>query len=76
MMKCAICKSGMTQPGHATVTLTRGTLTLVVRGVPANVCDTCGEEYVPDDVARGLLSVAEEALAAGVQVDVRDYVAA
>jgi YgiT-type zinc finger domain-containing protein len=75
-MECVICKSGQTQPGHATVTLTRGALTLVVRSVPADVCDTCGEEYVSDEIASALLSIAEDALAAGVQVDVRDFVAA
>ena len=75
-MDCVICKSGHTQPGQATVTLTRGMLTLVVRGVPADVCDTCGEEYVSDTIASDLLVIAEDALIAGVQVDVRDYVAA
>jgi YgiT-type zinc finger domain-containing protein len=75
-MDCVICKSRHTQPGHATVTLTRGMLTLVVRSVPADVCDTCGEEYVSNEIASALLAIAEDALAAGVQVDVRDFVAA
>jgi YgiT-type zinc finger domain-containing protein len=75
-MSCVICKSGQTHPGHATVTLTRGTLTLVVRGVPADVCDTCGEEYVSGEITSVLLSIAEDSPAAGVQVDVRDFVAA
>ena len=75
-MRCAICKTGQTSAGRATVTLTRGMLTLVVRGVPAEVCETCGEEYVSPGIADSLISIAEAALAAGVQVDVRDYVAA
>ena len=45
-MKCIICKHGETKTGTATVTLTRDQLTLVVKGVPAQVCDNCGEEYV------------------------------
>lgn len=56
--------------------LTRETLTLVVKGVPAQVCENCGEEYVNETTTARLLQVAEEAVQAGVQVDVREYVAA
>jgi YgiT-type zinc finger domain-containing protein len=43
-MKCPICRNGETHPGTATLTLERGPLTMVVRHVPAQVCDNCGEE--------------------------------
>lgn len=75
-MKCVICKLGETHAGATTVTLTRGSMTLVFRGVPAQVCVNCGEEYVDEATTARLLTVAEEAAAAGVQVDVRAYVAA
>jgi YgiT-type zinc finger domain-containing protein len=75
-MKCPICRMGETEPGVATVTLERGALTLVVRGVPARVCQNCGEEYVDAAEAARLLRDAEEAARSGVKVDVRDYVAA
>ena len=75
-MKCAICKQGETRPGTATVTLERDDLTLVVKGVPAEVCDNCGEEYVDEDVAAKLLDTSEEVAKAGAQVDVRHYRAA
>lgn len=74
-MRCVICKQGETRPGTATVTLTRGPLTLVVKGVPAEVCGNCGEEYVDENTTKQLLETAEEAARAGVQVDVRQYVA-
>src|SRR2546422_8301609 len=45
-MKCVICQFGETEPGTTTVTLTRGETTVVIRDVPAQVCTTCGEEYV------------------------------
>jgi YgiT-type zinc finger domain-containing protein len=73
-MKCVICKHGETKTGIATVTLTRDQLTLVVKGVPAQVCHSCGEEYVDEHVTAQLLKVAEETAQAGVQVDVREYV--
>ena len=75
-MKCVVCKQGETRPGAATVTLSREQLTLVVKGVPAEVCENCGEEYVDADTTARLLHTAEEAVQSGVQVDVRRYVAA
>ncbi len=75
-MKCLVCKNGETAPGVATVTLERDDLILVVRGVPAKICENCGEEYLEDEAANHLLTSAEEAARSGVHVDVRDYVAA
>ncbi len=75
-MTCVICKQPETRPGSATVTLQRDGLTLVVKGVPANVCPNCGEEYVDERIARELLKTAEEVARSGVQVDIRQYVAA
>ena len=74
-MKCPICRSGETQQGTATVTMEREGLTLVVRGVPARVCDNCGEEYVDEVETERLMTVAQEALRDGVRVDVREYLA-
>jgi len=76
IMKCIICKQGEPQPGTATVTLVREPLTLVVKSVPARVCENCGEEYVDEATTARLLQVAEEAAQSGVQVDVRQYIAA
>lgn len=75
-MRCVICKLGETAPGSVTVTLTRGQMTLVVRNVPAQVCATCGEDYVDEATAAELLAIADAAVGAGVQVEVREYVAA
>jgi len=75
-MKCVICRHGETQAGTATVMLTRDAMTLVFRGVPAQVCANCGEEYVDEETTARLLQVAEDAAQAGVQVDVREFVAA
>ncbi|HWS83900.1 MAG TPA: type II toxin-antitoxin system MqsA family antitoxin [Ktedonobacteraceae bacterium] len=75
-MKCVICKYGETAPGKVTVTLEDNGATVVIKEVPARVCQTCGEEYVDEDIATRLLQIAEEASQAGVQIDVRRYVAA
>ena len=65
-MGCVICKHGDTRPGTATVTLTREQLTLVVKDVPANVCENCGEEYVDEETSKQLFQMAEEVSRAGV----------
>jgi YgiT-type zinc finger domain-containing protein len=72
-VECVICKSGETKPGKATVTLERDGMTLVIRGSPASVCASCGEEYVDQGTTVRLLKTAEEAARVGVQVDVREY---
>ena len=74
-MRCVICMHGDTKLGTATVTLTREQLTLVVKDVPANVCENCGEEYVDEDISEQLFRMAEEVARAGIQVDVRRYIA-
>ena len=75
-MTCAICKIGDTRPGQTTVTLERDRTTLVVRGVPAAVCGNCGEEYVDEHATSGLLDLIDQIAHAGVEVEVREYVAA
>ncbi|CAA9424509.1 hypothetical protein AVDCRST_MAG82-1675 [uncultured Rubrobacteraceae bacterium] len=75
-MRCVVCKQGEAREGTATVTLERDDMILVVRNVPAEVCEVCGEEYIAEETTARLLSAAEEAARAGVQVDVREYVAA
>ena len=75
-MKCVVCKHGDTRPGRVTVTLERDNLTLVLKGVPAAVCENCGEEYVDEQVTEKLLGTAEEMARAGTHVDVREYAAA
>lgn len=75
-MTCPICKHGSLTPGHVSVTLERGDLTLVFKTVPARVCDNCGEQYLDEPVTARLLQQAESAASAGVQVEVRRYAAA
>lgn len=73
-MECMICKHGNTRPGTTTVTLRSNSTVLVVKGVPADVCANCGEEYVAEAATAHLLRTVEEAARAGVEVDVREYV--
>ncbi|MEJ2147705.1 MAG: type II toxin-antitoxin system MqsA family antitoxin [Acidobacteriota bacterium] len=75
-MKCVICKQGNTTPGKTTVTLERDETVIVFRGVPAEVCDNCGEAYLDEAVTKSLLQAAAEAAISGVEVDIRQFTAA
>ncbi len=67
-----MCKHGTLAPGATTITVERAPSLLVVRGVPADVCDNCGEEYLSADVAAALEHTAA-AMPAGVRVQVLDW---
>jgi YgiT-type zinc finger domain-containing protein len=75
-MKCVICKKGETKLDKTTVTLDRDGSTLVFRGVPAEVCTSCGEAYVDGVITARLLDSAERAVRSGIQVEIRQYSAA
>ena len=75
-MKCVVCKKGETKIGKTTVTLERDGATLVFKGVPARVCNNCGEEYVDGEITASLLKSAEEAARSGIQVEIRQYIPA
>ena len=51
-MRCPICKQGETRPGKTTVTLHQAETVLMVRHVPAEVCQNCGEVYLSEEVAQ------------------------
>ena len=73
-MKCVICKQGKTHKGTATVTLEREGTTIIVKSVPAHVCEICGEEYIEEKVMTKVLRQAEEAVKCGVQVGIHEFV--
>jgi hypothetical protein len=49
---------------------------MVIRHVPAEVCENCGEEYVDESTAAAALEHAETAGREGVTVEVREYAVA
>jgi YgiT-type zinc finger domain-containing protein len=75
-MKCPICKHGETQKSVASITLERGSTTVLFKNVPADVCDNCGEAFHNASVTRSLLAQADQAARQGVELDVRRYAVA
>ncbi len=71
-MRCMICGQGDTQPGTATLVLEREGRTVIVKHVPARVCENCGEEYVDEAAAAAALDNAERAVRGGAGVVIRE----
>ena len=74
-MSCVLCKHGETRPGLVTVTLQRGETTVVLKHVPADVCDNCGEYYLSSEVAGQVMDRAEAAVAGGAEVEIVKFAA-
>ena len=74
-MKCVICKQGQTGKGLTTVTLERGHTTVVIKDVPAEICENCGEYYLSEDVTEKVQNLAEQAFQHGVEIEVLRYAA-
>ncbi len=74
-MKCSICKTGVTGDGYATVTLERDGATVIIKKVPAQVCDNCGEYYLSEDVTTRVMSMAEDAVKRHAEVEILLYAA-
>ncbi len=74
-MKCVICKQGETKPGNTTVTLERGETTVIVKKVPAEVCENCGEYYLSDKITGQVMAIAEEAVEHHAEVEIIRFAA-
>jgi YgiT-type zinc finger domain-containing protein len=67
--KCPVC-GGAKQPGMTTYTVDFGTGLVVVRHVPAMVCDQCGEDWIAPAIARRLEQMVKQAREGGAEVEV------
>jgi len=47
-MQCSICKNGTTKQAVITVPLVKDNSVVIVKGVPAEVCQNCGEYYLDE----------------------------
>ena len=70
---CMNCPEGEYEASAATRTLEQGDTILVVREVPALVCDLCGEAAFSPAVSERLEQLMEEATADGVETQVRRW---
>ena len=64
-MICLICRQAETMHGFTSINLERGEMRLLIKNVPAQLCPSCGEAYLAENVAMQLLQDAEEMSAMG-----------
>ncbi|NES80821.1 MAG: type II toxin-antitoxin system MqsA family antitoxin [Moorea sp. SIO2B7] len=74
-MKCVICKHGDTEKGLVTVTLERDSCLIILKQVPADICQNCGEYYLSESVTDEVLKRAENAMKKGAELEIMRYVA-
>jgi YgiT-type zinc finger domain-containing protein len=74
-MKCIFCKQGSTSPGNVAVTLSREDTIVVIKNVPAEVCENCSEYFLSEKTTDQVLSRAEEAVKKGAEVEILRYAA-
>jgi len=58
-MICLICRQAEIVDGLTAVHFERGEMRLVINNVPAQLCPSCGEAYVTEEVTIQLLRQAE-----------------
>ena len=74
-MKCTICKHGVTSSGKVSVSLERDGAIVVIKKVPADVCENCGEYYLSEEVSWKVMGMAEDAAARKAEIEVLAYAA-
>lgn len=72
-MECGICKNGNTQKGFDTLTFEKEGHLIIVRDVPGEVCDNCGQFYVDAEAAIELQKKAKKAVADGAELEILKY---
>jgi len=74
-MTCTICKHGEMYTGLVTVTLERSGATVIIRGVPGQICRNCGEYFLSEAVTGEILARADRAVQNGAEVEILRYAA-
>lgn len=64
MNKCTLCNEGQYLNKHIVFSSRRGGRLVVVEGVPALVCNVCGDRIITEETARAI-----ERVATGTPID-------
>lgn len=69
-MNCVICKTGVTAPGIKSFMLEKDNCIVIVKGVPAQICNQCGEAYFDSKTTKELYAKANESILNGAELEV------
>ena len=72
-MKCPTCGAGSLRPGVTVFAADVDGTLVVVRNVPASVCDVCGEAYIDEDVSEEIETTINDARGHGTESLIRHY---
>ena len=75
-MRRIACKKGVTEPGTTTMSVDKEDTVVVIRDVPAEICSTCGEEYLDAQTTKEVEKLVASAQKAGLNVAVQNFKAA
>ena len=74
-MRCVSCKHGTTKLGSTTVAVERAGVTILLRHVPAEICQTCGADYISAEAMQQVEAAVDAAIRQGTVVEIREYAA-
>lgn len=69
-MECTICKVGNTERGLVTVTLERGETIVLIKKVPAQVCQNCGHYFLDSETTKLVLDRGNDAISKGSELEI------
>jgi YgiT-type zinc finger domain-containing protein len=74
-MTCPICKHGETKSGVTTLVFERDTSTIIIKNVPAEICDNCDEAFLAENVSQEVLDLANKKAGKGIEVEIFNFAA-
>jgi len=74
-MICPICKHGKTKKGFTTLTFEKDTTTIILKKVPAYICDNCNESFLSEEISKKIIAQANQKAGKGIEIEVLQYVA-
>ena len=74
-MKCVLCRNGEIQNGETLFIISRDRVAVIVKNVPAQVCQNCGEAYVDDVKVSRIFNQAEELVKSDNEVEILHFAA-
>lgn len=70
---CFYCKCSTTIPSHTTHVVTLNNCIIIIKNVPCEECEQCGEKYYSDEVMEKLEIMVERARALASEIFVTEY---
>lgn len=71
-MNCPLCR-GKLERGTITFPVMLDGVLLIIKNVPADVCNQCGEEFIPNTVAKIIEKTVEGARSSKAEIEIISY---